>query len=146
MDLFKAIFAGSSDEASSSSSDGEANEEEDTKEEEETPNLFNITPTVSSSVTSSTTRTKQQTGRNAQQQPEHVGVELLFLLQRCMSLTLCSSRWRGSVTELRTRAGGGGGVRAEAAASFCCSAEQTDWSVHVGYCEIQQNAETGSTT
>ncbi|XP_076592200.1 G patch domain-containing protein 1 isoform X2 [Chaetodon auriga] len=66
MDLFKAIFAGSSDEKSSSSSEGESNDEEDAKDAKEheinmeQPNLFNITP-VTSSSTSSTVTSSQQT-------------------------------------------------------------------------------------
>ncbi|XP_051235637.1 G patch domain-containing protein 1 isoform X1 [Dicentrarchus labrax] len=51
MDLFKAIFAGSSDEKSSSSSEGDSNDEEDVKDAGEQPlNLFNV---ASSSVASS---------------------------------------------------------------------------------------------
>ncbi|XP_045887900.1 G patch domain-containing protein 1 isoform X2 [Micropterus dolomieu] len=62
MDLFKAIFAGSSDEKSSSSSEGESDDEEAVKEEElkvepQPLNLFNIT---SSAVTSSTTTASGQ--------------------------------------------------------------------------------------
>ncbi|XP_070825674.1 G patch domain-containing protein 1 isoform X2 [Chaetodon trifascialis] len=68
MDLFKAIFAGSSDEKSSSSSEGESNDEEDTKDakehevsvEPQQPSLFNIT-SVTSSSTSSTVTPSQQT-------------------------------------------------------------------------------------
>uniref|UniRef100_A0A4W6CV55 G patch domain containing 1 n=1 Tax=Lates calcarifer TaxID=8187 RepID=A0A4W6CV55_LATCA len=78
MDLFKAIFANSSDEKSSSS-EGESEDEEeekDTKEDEgkmdpQVPNLFNISSNITStsSVTSSsgtssstTTKSNQQTG------------------------------------------------------------------------------------
>ncbi|XP_041805894.1 G patch domain-containing protein 1 isoform X2 [Chelmon rostratus] len=72
MDLFKAIFAGSSDEKSSSSSEGESNDEEEVKDAEEHEvrgepqqlNLFNITSTtssVTSSTTSSTITSGQQT-------------------------------------------------------------------------------------
>ncbi|XP_070759386.1 G patch domain-containing protein 1 [Enoplosus armatus] len=58
MDLFKAIFAGSSDEKSSSSSEGESNDEEDVKEDEvkvepQPLNLFNITSSSSNIPTSS---------------------------------------------------------------------------------------------
>lgn len=63
MDLFKAIFAGSSDETSSSSSEGEGNDEEDAKEEEPL-NLFNIASSISScTVSSSTIASSQQTGK-----------------------------------------------------------------------------------
>uniref|UniRef100_A0A8D3E5Y3 G-patch domain-containing protein n=1 Tax=Scophthalmus maximus TaxID=52904 RepID=A0A8D3E5Y3_SCOMX len=68
MDLFKAIFASSSDEKSSSS-EGESEEEEKTKEDEgkvepQALNLFNISSSVTSSSTSVTVSTcaNQQTG------------------------------------------------------------------------------------
>ncbi|TMS01513.1 G patch domain-containing protein 1, partial [Larimichthys crocea] len=84
MDLFKAIFAGSSDEKSSSSSDGESDDEEDVKEDK-APNLFNITcnTSVTSSVTSTVTSTvtySQQTVFSSQnstrQEEEEFGPKL----------------------------------------------------------------------
>lgn len=70
MDLFKAIFAGSSSESSSSESDEEEQEEQQEVAEEETPRLFNIAPPVASSVSSATI---PQTGRTTvhQQQVQH---------------------------------------------------------------------------
>lgn len=67
MDLFKAIFAGSSDETSSSSSSDEEEQEQQQEEEEEAPHLFNITPAPEPSVSSVTA---PQTGRTiVHQQP-----------------------------------------------------------------------------
>nr|XP_046254210.1 G patch domain-containing protein 1 isoform X2 [Scatophagus argus] len=68
MDLFKAIFSGSSDEKPSSSSEGESSDEDDVKDSKEAEvrvepvNLFNL---ASSSVTSSSVTLSQQTGENA---------------------------------------------------------------------------------
>ncbi|XP_044062771.1 G patch domain-containing protein 1 [Siniperca chuatsi] len=65
MDLFKAIFAGSSDEESSSSSEGESNDEEDEVKVEPQPlNLFTV---ASSSVTSSFVASSSSTSASSQQ-------------------------------------------------------------------------------
>ncbi|CAK6978655.1 G patch domain-containing protein 1 isoform X2 [Scomber scombrus] len=107
MDLFKAIFASSSDEKSSSSSEGE-NEDEDEKDvkEEETRaesqslKLFNISATVTpSSVSSSVPTSSQQTAvvssQTSKQEEEEFGPKLpppSAALIRGGATSLCSPR------------------------------------------------------
>ncbi|KAK2854349.1 hypothetical protein Q5P01_007010 [Channa striata] len=91
MDLFKAIFASSSDEKSSSSSEGDSEDEgpgKDAKEDEGTiepgpVNLFNITSTssvttstVTSSMTSSTTSSQQTVVLSQTKEDEEFGPKL----------------------------------------------------------------------
>ncbi|XP_074523404.1 G patch domain-containing protein 1 [Halichoeres trimaculatus] len=88
MDLFKAIFAGSSDEKSSSSSEGECEDEEKKEEEVQVQpgsiNLFNIpssatSSSVSTSATTSNTTSIQQTVAstlNSTQEQEEFGPKL----------------------------------------------------------------------
>ncbi|KAF7667796.1 hypothetical protein LDENG_00045540, partial [Lucifuga dentata] len=83
MDLFKAIFAGSSDEKSSSSSESEDESESQDKADLQPPNLFNIvsTSSVTSSITTSVISTSSQpsvavSSQNATQEGEEFGPKL----------------------------------------------------------------------
>ncbi|KAM8762697.1 G patch domain-containing protein 1 isoform 2-T2 [Acanthopagrus schlegelii] len=111
MDLFKAIFAGSSDEKSSSSSEGESGDEDDvTKEDEgrvEPLNLFNIpsnipasASSVTSSVTSSTITSSQQTAAVPSQKSTHEEEEFGPKLPPPSAARLSKENARGGATSI----------------------------------------------
>lgn len=121
MDLFKAIFASSSDEKSSSSSEGESSDEEEekvTKEDEgkvdsEPLNLFSI-PSSSSATTSSSHRA----GTLSLLNHLNLSSNLTSLSSVTLLTLLCFFKSSSFHSGLRT---GRGGVWAEAAASLGCS-------------------------
>uniref|UniRef100_A0A8P4K4U2 G-patch domain-containing protein n=1 Tax=Dicentrarchus labrax TaxID=13489 RepID=A0A8P4K4U2_DICLA len=80
MDLFKAIFAGSSDEKSSSSSEGDSNDEEDVKDAGEQPlNLFNVASSSvasSSAVASSSSAVSSSVEEEEEEEEEEFGPKL----------------------------------------------------------------------
>ncbi|XP_073321200.1 G patch domain-containing protein 1 isoform X2 [Pagrus major] len=108
MDLFKAIFAGSSDEKSSSSSEGESGDEDDVKDTKEDKvrveplNLFNITSntsSVTSSVTSSTITSSQQTAVVSSQKLTHEEEEFGPKLPPPSAARLSKDNARGGAAE-----------------------------------------------
>ncbi|XP_074484734.1 G patch domain-containing protein 1, partial [Sebastes fasciatus] len=101
MDLFKAIFAGSSDDkSSSSSSEGESNDEVEVKDEvhPQPLNLFSITSSTTPSVTSSSQQKAPVSSLNSaqqQQQQEEFGPKLpppSAALTRGGATSLCPPR------------------------------------------------------